>query len=561
MSFTDSKSDATYILSISPTSIIFDKVSDQLNFKNIKLPLTTSNIKNLAYLLTCNSSSPRSTTTELKAKYQKARKKLIGHQKKHLSATNDFVEVQNKYKAYQEVENLYTQLDTIKNLPILLNNLNALKDYNGIQIIIHEKGLTTARSLSLLRENEVSESFISVQKFNSIFSLIKKSKHRLFDQSQILRDEIGVVGTFLAKEFELQKHSIILIASRNDFLPATKEEFDSFFSTTQSLASVFEYLLLRDHLNLKNKKINFALENFPFPLRIEEQQNNNILFENKESQRLQSADHPSLETKTINLYNDYDLIIENPQDFNLNTDLFHHQRISLLGELLNTLQHELSNPLFGLKLASDILRSEPLDDENKDLANQIATNVNRCQVIIKNFSNLYKEDDSSENTSLREIIDETIILTKSESRDIKKIVNYSSQEVEEYLININKTWFTQIFFNILINCSQAIKSKQDVSHQEYIKIDVYLDNNFVNFDVYDSGPGVPRDIENRLFDPFFTTKQKGTGLGLSICKSLAKKMNGDISFERQGDISYFKIKLPITTKETIDHDAKKNIIN
>src|SRR6478609_10430572 len=71
-------------------------------------------------------------------------------------------------------------------------------------------------------------------------------------------------------------------------------------------------------------------------------------------------------------------------------DLFHFQRISLLGELLNTLRHELSNPLFGLKLSSQIFNTLDVSNDDKDLMREIEKNVNRCQTIIENFSNLYQ---------------------------------------------------------------------------------------------------------------------------------------------------------------------------
>ena len=52
--------------------------------------------------------------------------------------------------------------------------------------------------------------------------------------------------------------------------------------------------------------------------------------------------------------------------------MHHFQRISLLGELLNTLQHELSNPLFGIKLAGDLLQLDASDEDTKHLIEELS---------------------------------------------------------------------------------------------------------------------------------------------------------------------------------------------
>jgi signal transduction histidine kinase len=44
--------------------------------------------------------------------------------------------------------------------------------------------------------------------------------------------------------------------------------------------------------------------------------------------------------------------------------------------------------------------------------------------------------------------------------------------------------------------------------------------------VADDGPGVPRDLRDRIFDPGFSTKQSGWGIGLSLAKRIVEENHG-----------------------------------
>jgi len=50
------------------------------------------------------------------------------------------------------------------------------------------------------------------------------------------------------------------------------------------------------------------------------------------------------------------------------------------------------------------------------------------------------------------------------------------------------------------------------------------------FEISDSGPGIPAEQLNRIFEPFYTTKKgAGFGLGLSIVRELMREMGGYVA--------------------------------
>ncbi|MCB0306877.1 MAG: HAMP domain-containing histidine kinase, partial [Calditrichaeota bacterium] len=76
------------------------------------------------------------------------------------------------------------------------------------------------------------------------------------------------------------------------------------------------------------------------------------------------------------------------------------------------------------------------------------------------------------------------------------------------------------------------------------------DGKVVTFHFSDSGPGIPREILDRLFDSFVTSgKESGTGLGLAIVKKIVDEHRGEIEIDSPaGAGATFRIKLPVMKK-------------
>jgi signal transduction histidine kinase len=44
--------------------------------------------------------------------------------------------------------------------------------------------------------------------------------------------------------------------------------------------------------------------------------------------------------------------------------------------------------------------------------------------------------------------------------------------------------------------------------------------------VSDDGPGIPRELRDRVFEPGFSTKKSGWGIGLSLAKRIVEENHG-----------------------------------
>jgi C4-dicarboxylate-specific signal transduction histidine kinase len=183
-----------------------------------------------------------------------------------------------------------------------------------------------------------------------------------------------------------------------------------------------------------------------------------------------------------------------------------------------------------------------IDEDNKLIMSEIEKNINRCQVIIENFSNLYQIESESRPVILKKIIDESIVLSKSESREIRKKIKYLNG-TDLLSLNVPVIFVVQIIFNLIVNASQAMR---DNTGPKELNLTISSSDASVFMDVLDNGPGITHDEHSLLFKPFFTTKAHGTGLGLVLSRNLAIKMGGNLEYlnNNKSKGAHFRLTLP-----------------
>lgn len=432
-----------------------------------------------------------------------------------------------KISALHEFQIISKKINQIEDIPTAIIKTSQLKAFKTAQLLIHHKGSSISNNIISDQHSPPRHAKIPVDDFNKIFTLIKKSKHKQFNQSNLLQKNLGVIGTFLAKDVNLEKHNLIIIISRNDFLPSFQNEQEHFEALIQYLIPHLSVLLSRHQLIQKKNYIKLAIDHLPAPVTITDK-NNKIVYFNSDKENSDKKNYRSF--SQLNFKDSYKISIGEHITNHETSDIYHYQRISLLGELLNTLKHELNNPIYGVKLTSDILKNESNEDFATTMS-EINSNCTRCQKIIDSFSNLYSPTSNFISINLCKILNEIITLTKSESHGINKEIilkNISS----EFMINTNQTWLTQIIFNFIINAAQSIRSLNNNISNHKITVTVFQNTslNMLDISVSDTGTGIPDHLLEKILSPFVTTKEKGTGLGLAICNGLARKLNGSISF-------------------------------
>lgn len=193
-------------------------------------------------------------------------------------------------------------------------------------------------------------------------------------------------------------------------------------------------------------------------------------------------------------------------------------------------------------------RAKKLDHILADLSpiiEETRAGVERVSKIVRSlrdFARTGQQDEVLQN-DLNQIVEDALMILKNE---IKFVANVEKTLNPLLKVSCDKGQITQAIVNILHNAVQAIRGQKQ-NELGTIRIDTYMEDDFVVCRIADNGPGIKPAIFNRIFDPFFTTKEvgSGTGLGLSIAYGIIKKYSGEITVESEpGRGATFLIKIP-----------------
>lgn len=153
---------------------------------------------------------------------------------------------------------------------------------------------------------------------------------------------------------------------------------------------------------------------------------------------------------------------------------------------------------------------------------------------LKNYSNKLP-DTYTEKFNLKTSIETSIVLLKHRL----KSCNFNFHYNVNCFIEGNIQHIIHVWINIIANAIEATNNKGRIS------VNVFNEKEEVVITIEDNGPGIPKEIQNKIFTPYFTTKkeQGGTGIGLDICKNVINKIGGTIEVSSVPGKTIFYIRI------------------
>lgn len=271
------------------------------------------------------------------------------------------------------------------------------------------------------------------------------------------------------------------------------------------------------------------------------------------------------------------------------SQLVQTEKMSSLGELVAGVAHEINNPvsfIYGninhveqytkdllnlLKLYNaryphppgviqDFVAEIDLDFLITDLPKTLYSmkfGAERIQKIVLSLRNFSRMDEAQmKSVDIHEGIESTLMILQSRLKKtdgepgIITIKEYGNlPAVECYPGHLN-----QVLMHIISNAIDALEMRSPSSIRAVastitIRTLLLEKDSHVAIRIADNGPGMTKEVQDRIFNPFFTTKPvgKGTGLGLAISYQIVvEKHGGQLKCSSEpGRGTQFSIEIPI----------------
>ena len=222
------------------------------------------------------------------------------------------------------------------------------------------------------------------------------------------------------------------------------------------------------------------------------------------------------------------------------------ERRALLGEVTAIFAHEVRNPINNISTGLQLMAYNlPEDDSNQEIIGRLQQDCDRLSELMKSVLAFSRPAEYE-----MVAIDLSPLINRLVDRARPRM---SNAKVEPHLqfdsslppIEGNQRALEQVFTNLINNAIQAMRETGGTLAIKMQKIQSSGESHYIQVDVADSGPGIPKENLDRIFHPFFTTKSDGTGLGLAITKRIVTAHKGNIQVTSFPGGTVFHVQLPV----------------
>lgn len=176
----------------------------------------------------------------------------------------------------------------------------------------------------------------------------------------------------------------------------------------------------------------------------------------------------------------------------------------------------------------------------------------RITDLVKSLKHYAGQDsEQSKQTQLLQGLEETLLIFESRLKQYKVQKYYDElPEIECHPIALQQVWT-----NLISNAIDATQGSGALS----VSAKHLINSKQVQIIFEDNGPGIPKNIQNKIFGLNYTTKREGNfglGIGLTVCQRIINQHHGHIQIESNSQASLdkpsftrFIITLPIEQKQ------------
>ena len=241
---------------------------------------------------------------------------------------------------------------------------------------------------------------------------------------------------------------------------------------------------------------------------------------------------------------------------------------AILGEFTAIFAHEVRNPINNIGMNLELLEMTLSDDTHLETIHRMQQDCDRLENLTKNILSFSRPTEyEMEPVDVGDLVHRLI----GRLRPHLTRVNVSYDVYKEPgcpQINGNVRALEQVFNNLINN---AVNAMGDKGGRLVIRVQTRFPEpgprqtpengtnpqTYVEISVADNGPGIPKELHERIFQPFFTTNHStGTGLGLAITKRIVTAHKGSIGVESFPGATVFTVLLPVSDQTENEIEAR-----
>ena len=227
------------------------------------------------------------------------------------------------------------------------------------------------------------------------------------------------------------------------------------------------------------------------------------------------------------------------------------QQVEANKQLMCNLAHEIKNPLGGIRGAAQLLEFELPEKGLREYTQVIIKESDRLQTLVDRLLAPHRKAHVVEVFNVHEALERVRSLVLAEfPKGLRIIRNYDTSLPE---IMGDREQLIQAVLNIVHNAAQALSEEinqgtAQIELKTRVARSVTIAKRHyklaMDLHVIDNGPGIPREIIDRIFFPLVSGREGGSGLGLTLAQTFVQQHQGYIACDSRPGRTDFHIQIP-----------------